>query len=74
MALDVSSKNGINISLARDFGSFVPEHLFQTGSLAFQSLENAIRNGDDIRERFLGRSGIPGRSVQPDTKCGGETQ
>jgi hypothetical protein len=74
MSLDVSPKNGINISPTRYFGSFVPEHLFQTGSLAFHPVENAIRNRDDIRERFLGRSGIPGRSVQPDTKCGGETQ
>jgi hypothetical protein len=38
IALDVSRKNGINISPTGYFGSFVPEHLFQTGSLAFQSL------------------------------------
>jgi hypothetical protein len=35
IALDVSKQNGINISPTRYFGSFVPEHLFQTKGRTF---------------------------------------
>jgi hypothetical protein len=42
------------------FGSFVPEYLFQTEGLAFQQMEKAARNRNDIRERFPGEIGDSG--------------
>src|SRR5882757_6917209 len=64
IALDVSKRNGINISPTRHFGSFVPERLFQTEDLAFHRAFGAERPQGEIPRanrgfRFNGCSRTP---------------
>src|SRR3569832_386951 len=55
ITLDVSKRNGINISLTRLFGSFVPKRLFRTEDEAFHRIGDAAWPQGDSP----GKPGIP---------------
>jgi len=68
ITLDVSKRNGINISPAGLFGPFVPKRLFRTEDEAFHGVGDAVES----RERFLGQTGDSGSNGCSRTPSGGE--